>query len=421
MSSISLTGLANNKSRISQLEERLDDIELEQLMQKVRFSGSFFNHFEHLESSNLDTVTKEKSTQNLTPLSMKVALNIDVNITDAINFYSSLGMSKIWNYSGRDPQEVGKGPQYTSMRGSYGYKDSSAYFDTAYLSYHFKNEAMFLAIGRMTTNNGPPIEQLDGTNRAGTYPRFAYNAIFDGIAFIYDFKSFLPKDHSFKARAFYTPFNFVSLDSIKKNEVESSSGEQIESVEPQAALLLEYSVKNLGFAKSIDLYSMVWNYEKFYEEEFQVTGNDIIETSSANSYTIYLGVNKFLQTGLNFNYSYYSFKERFTGLEDQSSFNYMININYEFDNRFNANHILGFEYINTDDIYYLEDHNSLYFSDFYTRHSNNGFHIYYTVPVGRSQIIRVGLFDYKAGITDWNEDYETSEVRSFYSRWKVFF
>lgn len=95
----------------------------------------------------------------------------------------------------------------------------------------------------------------------------------------------------------------------------------------------------------------------------------------------------------------------------------MVNLNYEFSSK----SILGFEYINTDDIFYLEDHNSLYISEFYTRHSNNGYHLYVTKPIGVNQILSLGYFNYKAGITDWNEEYVNIEAESMYLRWKVYF
>jgi hypothetical protein len=122
-------------------------------------------------------------------------------------------------------------------------------------------------------------------------------------------------------------------------------------------------------------------------------------------------------------YTYYTFKERFTGAEEQSSFNYLVNLNYAFNkqNDYLRGLVVGYEYINTDDIFYLEDLNSLYISDFYTRHSNNGSHIYVSKPIDSTQLIRLGYFSYKAGISDWNEDYISSKVESIYLRWKIFF
>jgi hypothetical protein len=165
---------------------------------------------------------------------------------------------------------------------------------------------------------------------------------------------------------------------------------------------------------------MVWNYEGFYEKGYQDSDIDGIEKSSATNNSLYLGFRELLNSNLNLSYTYYTFNERF-GADEESSFNYFININYQFDNNLNRGHIAGFEYINTDDIFYLEDHNSLYFSNFYTRHSNNGYHLFYTIPVGIHQVFRFGYFNYKAGMTDWNEEYVNTKTQSVYSRWKVFF
>jgi hypothetical protein len=409
----------SDELRVNSLDERLDDIELKYLLKKFSISGQVINHFEHLNYENTESGTVTNTL--LTPIGMRVGINIDFTVSNQVQFYSTLGMSKVWNFSGREPNEVGDGPQYTSMKGGYAYKNSQAYFDTAYIRYHDQNSPWSFVMGRLTTNGGPPIEQLDGVARNGTYPRFAYNAIFDGVALIYDLSSMLPKNHRLKLRAFHTPFSIVDSDNKDKQKTETTANDaKIESSEPQSALLTEYSLLNSAVAKSVDIYHMIWNYEGFYEKDYQDSSEAGIEKSSATNNTLYFGLKGFMGSNLNLNYTYYTFNERFGG-EEASSYNYFINLNYKFKNNINTNHIIGFEYINTDDAFYLEDHNSLYFSNFYTRHSNNGYHLFYTIPVGIHQAVRMGYFNYKGGITDWNEEYIDTKTEAIYSRWKVFF
>lgn len=406
----------DSNSRIDQLDQRLSDLELKSILNKFNFSGSFLNHVESYKSDNEDIDSSEKYTYVLNPVLLRVGLNVDAQVTNKINFYSTIGMSKFWNQSGRTPEEVGTGPQYESMKGGYSLSGSEAYFDTAYILYRFTDN-FSLALGRMTTNNGPPIEQVEGVTRSGTYPRFGYNAIFDGLGLIYNASKLLPKNHSLKLRLFYTPFVYIDENKRHQEAEDESSEEQIEALQSQTALLTEYSYTDSMYFEQFDIFYMLWNYESFYEEAFQDDEDDDAEYASATSHALYLGVKKFLKTGLSFSYTYYTFKERFDGLDDESSFNYLVNLNYEFSSK----SILGFEYINTDDIFYLEDHNSLYISEFYTRHSNNGYHLYVTKPIGVNQILSLGYFNYKAGITDWNEEYVNIEAESMYLRWKVYF
>mgnify|MGYP003683717729 CR=1 FL=1 len=404
------------------MDQRISDLELKSFFDKFNFSGHFLNHYENLYSTEKDTETGESSHSILNPVLMSVGLNIDVKVNSKLSFYSTLGMSKFWNQAGRNSNDIGEGPQYDSMRGSYGINGPEAYFDTAYISYRLSERFTF-ALGRMTTNNGPPIEQVEGVVRSGTYPRFAYNAIFDGVAGVYDSSSFLPKNHFLKFRIFYTPFIYVDEEKRNERSTESSSSEKIEALQSQSALLAEYTYKNSEWFKNLDIFYMIWNYENFYDEGFQDESNSVIEYSAATSQSLYLGFENLFHSNFSMSYTYYTFKERFTGLEEQSSFNYLVNVNYRFnrESRTFGGVVLGYEYINTDDIFYLEDLNSLYIADFYTRHSNNGNHIYVSKSIDSTQSIRLGYFTYKAGISDWNEEYNDSEVESIYLRWKVFF
>lgn len=404
-------------SRIDEIDERLSNLEYERLLSKFILSGNFMNHFEAYQADNEDTDDASNSnTTTLNPFLMRVAINFDVNINDNMSFFSTIGMSKFWNQSERDPDEVGDGPQYRSMKGGYGLTSSDAYFDTAYIQYKL-SEKWKLSLGRMTTNNGPPIEQLDGLERSGTYPRFAYNSIFDGIAFTY--KPIDNDKQSLKFRIFYTPFVYVDKNH-RDEQVTDGNDRKIESLQPQTALLSEYELKKLSFADSVQLYHMIWNYEHFYEEGFQDDDTYRNEYSAATANLFYLGFKNLFKSGLNLNYSYYMFDERFAG-DIEHSYNYFINMNYKFSKGMLDQHTAGFEYINTDEVYYLEDHTALYVADFYTRHSNNGYHLYYAIPLGNNQILRIGHFNYKGGVTDWNEEYVVSEVQSTYVRWRVFF
>jgi hypothetical protein len=363
---------------------------------------------------------------------MRVGLNIDANITKYLKFYSTIAMAKFWNLSDRNVRNAEETGNFQSFAGSHGYKGSEAHFDMAYISYKFKESNWTMAVGRMPTNNGPPLNKVDGLGRTGTYPSLSYNNIMDGLASVYNFKSWVPKDHSLKLRLFYTPFIRIDKNDRGQQVVDSYTNEKVESHGAFYTLLSEYSIKNLDWAKKLDLFYSAYHVDKFYSETKQkLEGtpptplaadfyHDGIDYFKAVSNTVYAGIDQLLDSGLSLSFSYSHYTVDYAGDQYESD-NYMITSDYRFDNSLNSGDILGIEYLKTDKNRVPTEETTLYSNNFYNMINGEGTHLYYTNVINANQLIRIGYFAYKTQDSKLLLiDLETKNEAS-YIRWKVFF
>jgi hypothetical protein len=452
ISSCFLAHANNSSSEIEMLEGRLEDLELRSALKKFNFSGSFHNQIESFHQTRSRTNlhndkpagVKEKLLAGFSdedvyilPMAMRVDLNFDARVSKNLMFYSTIGMSKFLNMADREGRGGDDNANFKSLRGSYGYEDSGAKFDTAFLKYQFEGSAWSLALGRMTTNNGPPHNKLDGLSRSGTYPFMAYNVIFDGMALIYDFKNWMPKGNSLKMRAFYTPF--IQLDDEQRSEQVidgaegGGSGERVESHGSFTTLLTEYSNSNFDWVKRLDLFYAVYTFDQYYandrqfvegnppSSEYEPYYNDGVDYEGTTAHTVYIGLDKLWSSGLSLSFSLNHFDIRSTGLGTETSSDYLATLNYTFDNSLNSNHILGLEYINNDENKIPTDSTTMYINSFYNLSNGEGVHLYYTIPKGASQVIRFGVFNF-------NEDESTllrkdikAQTQATYLSYKVFF
>ncbi len=425
------------EERLNQLEAKLLDLEYNQAVNKLQFSGSFLNHYENYyadrKRDDSVIVANDEDTQNaaLSVFLMRVDLNFDVRISKDFRFFSTLGMSKYWNLDGREARVDDESENFNSLGGGYRSTGSEARFDTAYLRYKKKGSLWSFALGRMTTNGGPPINQLDGLDRSGTYPLMTYNVVLDGAAFIYDLSRFMPRNHKLKLRVFYTPFMSVDLNDKARNRSDSINdtdpgpvnerGARVDSNASFVTLLTEYHIQKLSWLKSLDIYHAYFTVDKTYYKARQNTSDEDIEYESGNASIFYLGFNSLFGTGLNLSFTHSSYFLRSDIAEENSVSNYYLNSNYRFDNSINRGHILGFEYIQHDEFKLPTDYATLQVTPFYDLANGEGYHLFYTMPFGKSHIVRLGAYKYKVGGSVFFLSNVSEEANAFYARWKVFF
>lgn len=425
---------ANVENRLNELEARVDDVELNQALSKLNFSGSFLNQYQSLQEVNKTSsltgtnaaFTGDDRDSNLSVFFMRAELNFDVDISSNLDFYSTIGMSKFWNIEGRDDRSPNNDGNFKSLSGGYSFKDSSANFDVAYATYSVPQTNLSFSMGRMTTNNGPPVNQNDGVQRSGTYPFLSYNVIFDGAGLVYDFKDMLSKKHSLKLRLFYTPFLTVDNSSKTKNRVDdqtSKGGEKnpVDSKGDFITLLTEYSYLDSVLAEKIDIYFSTYTFDGYYDQYRQNPSTDEVDYAGTTAYTGYLGFQNLLSLGLNISYSHSIQVVRGNTIDEFTSRTHLFNANYLFDNSFNGGDILGLEYINNTENKVPVDSTSLYIPEFYDITKGYGLHLFYSIPVGMEQIIRFGYMEYEDGISKLLYDDIRSYGKSSYIRWKIFF
>ena len=435
------------RERVEELDLRLGDLEINQALKKFSFSGTFMNQLEYYSRAAENTglipgVNRMDSTNtHLNPAAMKLELNIDTKVSKELNFFSTISMAKYYNLSDRNKRNKRDSGSFISFAGSNNYKDSGAYFDMAYISYNANNSPWTLAVGRMPTNNGPPLNQADGNSRTGTYPSLSFNNILDGIAGIYSFKNMLPKEQSLKIRVFYTPLTRMSLNDKSDQEVDGDgnayngeygeSGEKIASSGFLGTLLTEYSIENLAWAEKVDIYHSTYRVSQFFSTGQQKLPvgtpgvpseytRDGIEYFDVTSQTVYLGADQFFNTPFNISFTYAHYDIDFSG-ESYKSENYMGTINYTFSGKKNAGDIAGIEYLHTDKNRIPSEETSFFTNDFYNMMNGEGYHLYYTKVVDANQLVRLGYFSYYTQDSIFLlDDLKTNESAT-YIRWKVFF
>ncbi|MGZ3691485.1 MAG: DUF3373 family protein, partial [Pseudobdellovibrio sp.] len=287
--------------KLEKLSERILELEAQNQLNKVRISGVFISRYEHL--INLHGLPgADKTREDLSPLSMHYGLDMAFDATKNLKFYSTLGMSKFFNNEGRNESlSAGYYATYQATEtGSYGFSGSQVIVDRAYASYEFDDTPLTLAVGRMPTNYGPPANQIDGLPRQGTYPRFSFNSIFDGLAAVYDFSSKLPVDHTLKLRTFYQPFTNIDQADRTKQAVD---GQQLPSRTDQYVVMMDYSKQNLSFAERLDLIVMHAWWKEFYDgysgAQAPLGSPPAGESENGSDNSYYLGFENIGDVGLN--------------------------------------------------------------------------------------------------------------------------
>lgn len=388
------------EARLNKINSRLEEIEIQSALNKMTFSGVLVNRYEAYHTT-YGVPGAAKSTDHVNAFTTFFALNIDAKVTSKINFYSTIAMSKFWNNDGRN-----EAPGYWSgsLTGSYGLKGSTPMIDRAYMTYSFDVPLTF-AIGRMPTSNGLPINQLDGLGRQGTYPRLAYNAIFDGLALVYNFSSYLPTGHSLSMRAFYTPFTNVSA--TDRTRQHTDSGLKVPSNTSMGILLTEYNNSNISFLGNLNLTHMIYDYRNFYWDGFN-NPNDHTNTSPHNPYydgganMLYAGLEDIAHVGLNASISGLFYWSKWTktaqvpdttGTQSKKrSSAYLVNVNQKLKNDL----VIGGEYMKSDENYYLDEWAYQNTMAFYKTPNSKGYHLFVADKLAKSLTGRIGFYSLKS-------------------------
>lgn len=405
------------EERLKKIEDRLEEDQLDKSLERFQFSGTFINYGEYLDSHQKNPSDGSKTLDHGLLMSMHLALNIDAKISSNVSFLSTLAMGKVWNNDGRTGMTENS---YHSNEGSYAMTGSEAKFDVAYMRWKPEETQWTFALGRMTTQGGPPMNQLDGLYRNGTYPRFSYNAIFDGAAAVYDFSKWLPPTKSFKTRLFYTPYFFLDSEDRTASQTgtdgSGNEGGKVKRRADQIAWLNEWEQTDLSYTKKLSLFSMLWYYDNYYDEGYQTTKPGL-EYYRALSHTLYLGLEGLFNTGFNFSWSYLRVNARLSGEDPERSDSSLFNLNYAFKNGF----VIGWEHIATDKDFYLDEYTYLRFNDFYQRSNNNGDHVFFTIKLPHQQSLRLGVYRYKAGVAPANLYFTKQQTTNSYLSYRVDF
>jgi len=386
----------------SSLSDRISELEVAQGLNRTRFSGVFVNRFEAMRT-RYGIPGEEQARDRLNTFGTYLALNLDFDVGPRLKLYTTLAMTKFWQNDGRNEYA---GNWQASEGGAFGFSGSTPRFDRAYMAYEFAFP-LILAVGRMPTNNGLPQNQLDGLAREGTYPRFAYNAIFDGIAAVVNVSRHLPKGNRLQFRAFYTPNINVDKATRTRQLTDGyldANGSPVTVKIPsntlQYALLAEFATKRLPGLDALNLYYMFYQYKDFYNDGTNDTSPPSNPYDSAIGHMFYLGLEGLGHVGLNASVSALLYKDSHRELGQPAvgvplSKAFLVNVNYKFEAGI-PGLVVGGEAIKTDGNFYLDDYTNLNLVPFYSTPNSKGIHAFTSVPLGDKLRVRAGWYYLKS-------------------------
>ncbi|PWU12253.1 MAG: hypothetical protein C5B49_16615 [Bdellovibrio sp.] len=397
------TNSTEQEARINKLEDRILELEAQSALTKFRMSGVFINRYENLTLDH-GLPDTDKTRESVHPLSMYLGLNVDFDVTKNLKFYSTFAMGKFFNNEDRveslDPNSAnGYNVYQATETGAMGYSGSVLKVDRAYASYEFDSLPLTLAIGRMPTNYGPPANQLDGLPRQGTYPRFIFNAIFDGVAAVWDFNKVPDATHTFKIRSFYQPFTLIDRSDRTHQAID---GQQLESSVLQYAVLAEYSLNDVKPWRRMDIMYMHAAWKQFYDGYAGTPGAlgapMTGQTEDGTDDGFYLGFEDIGYIGLNFSWTALLYQAVDSGAPDlqKKSWGHLFNINEKFSNGL----VVGYEFVKTTPYFYLDEWTRLNLLPFYYLQNAQGHHVFVSFPMGEKVSGRVGYYRLVAGAGD---------------------
>lgn len=371
------------------MEERVEALEEKSILDSFEFGGMFSTKFQN-------TVTDLNSTERkYNYWTMRGHLNINAEVNDRINFYSQLGISKIFNNFIQNNYKTSAGTTTSGsapLSSSNAYNQDKAFFKRFYIDYQMTDK-LTMSLGRLPTGGGNPSNMHDGVARQSTYPQFAYNAQFDGLALTYKLND------NMRLRFINTPFQNSSNATIGS---EVYRGDKVGSGAPAAEEEVEEHIDftayqfdwttSFGWTRNFNLvYQHVNSSSVVFDQNLLGAAYiQALETSySINWHTLYiemlgLGNTNFdlalsaLQSGVKIN------NLGGAGVTDKTVTNSHIGMKYNF----GSNH-LGLEYWNIPRYSSYFDSDSEWFDAQYARQGKH-YHIYYTMRKYGNTAFRVG-------------------------------
>lgn len=416
------------------IEARLEELEMRNYTRYFTINGNLYNIYESYNTEyDLDNSNSEKDKYSINTVLTALNLNLNFDVSKNLQIYTRLGMSKFWNHDEGGADGSGQSESSTtwdsSNTGSYAASGSTPKFDRAYMNYSFDMLPLTFAIGRLPTTSGPPEHKSSNEERRGTYPRFAYNTIFDGVALSMDFSKWLPANHKMNLRIFWSEFvNLDQYDRTKKRVVTDGTnytGKEISfpSITPQYTALFEYNLKNTKLAKSIDLMLFYYKYDRFHqfvqaEKGTTNAADDYVVIYEAEAQMYYLGLDSILGSGFSFNISMLDMDQKDTYLDgsggNYNSLAFLFNTTYTLNQNLIKGLTLGLEYIKTDKYFYIDDFNNYYLTKFYSTPSNKGFHYSIHKQLDQNNSIKVGFFKMEKDYNDYSGT-EESKTNTIYT------
>ena len=370
----------------SELESRIEDLELSRDLNVFSFSGDLENRLDYYQTvDNKDSTSTNNA--NKKRYSSYFRFNIEAKPTDRLSFYGRLAVSKNWNdFTTR------AGTSVVSDSGSGG-RDragSKLFLTRAFINYNI-TKSLTLSIGRLPTVDGPGYHEVEGTARSGAYPMLAYGNYLDGMALTHGMKL---GNGRLSSRIVYTPGQFVDnttgstdFDSLDEN------GAKIKPIQNITSVMVDYEANATKWYSSMNLIAQYLIIDDFVIDSYSAGPPANILGSvklKQKNLVLYAGLTGIAKTGFDFSMTYKKIDQETEGElgvpsngtvdafygDDASRVKkdgnvILANAGYNFNSKWKV----GAEYIKIGD-YLLQTDNTRNIISFYGGEGSKGHHLY---------------------------------------------
>jgi hypothetical protein len=247
------------EERIEYLENQVTDLEINSLLNKIKWSGDFSTQYDYYNSKNSapKELLFERPRKRIFGLwSNELFLNANANVHKRIGIYTSLRSAFYYNESllnSRDVQDSLVDSKTTSY-----IQVNKAYADIDLVS----SKSLIFSIGRLPTTSGPPVHFYSDKRRMGTYPLVAYSVPLDGLALTWNSQYTFGLKDDLVFRFIYTPTSIADYSnpafgvqgSSTKNYSDLINGSEIYH------LMAEYRTKRAKWTDDFSLIGQALRY-----------------------------------------------------------------------------------------------------------------------------------------------------------------
>lgn len=247
---------AQETDKLAALEERISELEANSSLNIFNFRGTFITRYDDISSDNSKATTGAYKHDHLGYFRMRFSLDVDANISKNVKFYSRYTTTKHFNTWTKTGSGLGFGDD---IYASDDYAGSAVVLEKAYLDMNIPDTNLTVSMGRLPTADGAPTHYWDGRARMGTYPLLSYGAVLDGVALTYNLDQYMPEGHKLAARAIYSPFSSINIDSqgspyqVPPTQNQNTGGAATNPIKDFYTLQLDYSTNSAGFTDNLSL------------------------------------------------------------------------------------------------------------------------------------------------------------------------
>lgn len=282
------------REELGLLEERLDEVEMLTLMDKIEFGVGFRQRVDYIKREYADG----SSDRSKDIYSTKVHLNMDSKISDNLKFTGRLGMYKYWADSAM--MQMSNRDSLQARRPN----DSGLYVERAYVDWLLNKHIVpiTLTIGRQPSSDGPSHQFKDNTVRKSTYSALAFDGAVDGAVLTFDFENSVGLKNSAIRLAYGKAYQVHDMMSYNGSTINSQSGDRLKDTHTFGIFIdssiptIDNTLVQLGYVKAQDLPGMDMTVQDGANEnlgDFDVYGLMVEGTNILNS-----GLDLFIHYGM---------------------------------------------------------------------------------------------------------------------------